>query len=318
MNDTSEPLTTDAPADPPEAEKTDVCESCRLPVSDRQRHDLYECIHKCEECARDNLSGTNGMKIHLARFCSKTVLGDGPPEPPAEAEAPDVVEQAAVEQPAAILTPAEAPAPSYRIISPSPAAMPESVRDPQSRIANNTHTWYGFVPEVDITGISTTGLPDDILHSAPAWQPHEVASQIDQGHILLTAVERYGGIVRGTPYVHIQPPSRATLDPFIEQWRAMLPYELDIERDLLEQAETDLARAMTRDDRALARQRVRIFSTRVQQMEQFDFDRIYQFLLREHEFSRAVGRSNTQIAEETIDARIEEKLIEREMEAHVG
>ena len=290
------------------------CERTFETERDLRVHQSDECPQKCVACGREGLRGNDGLHIHSSQDCPVLVLGAGPASESAEA-AVDVVAKAAEQQPAAILTP---PEPSYRVQSPPAARLPESVRDPAGR-PNYTHAWYGFVPsEADISGISTTGLPDDILHSAPSWQPHEVQSQIAQGHVLLTPVERYGGIVRGSPFVHVQPPVRTTWDAFAERWRALLPQEIDIERDLLEQAEMDLNRATTRDERALARQRIRIFSTRVYQLEHLAFESIWRFLVREHEFSLAVGRSSTRVLEDQIDARIDEKLIEKELAAHVG
>jgi hypothetical protein len=281
----------------------DKCDAVGFEDGDQlAEHSKTECEQTCAFCGREGLRGTENLRVHMTQTCAEALLGPGPSSDKGEA-----VLAAAAEQQSAVIMPT-APAISFRVTNPPPPALPESVRDPQSPTFNVTHAWYAYVPEVDVTGISCTGLPDEILHTSSSWQTHQVQTQIEQGKTLLTPIERYGMKVRSSPYVHVMPPSRDVWDMIAAQWADIIPQEIAIEEDLLEQAELDLGRAITREDRALARSRIRIFSTRVHQLARLNFEAVWEFLLREHEVSRAYARSDAQILNEQIDDRIAEKM----------
>ena len=280
------------------------CTTCGVTVADEKAlktHLRLECPQTCPDCGRTPLHGTAGLGLHQRQQCPERVLGPGPRTNIDDADKGEIIGD---DEPPA----PRRRTPSYRIDSAPPAAMPDSVRDPDSAVFNVIHAWYAYVGTPDITGIATTGLPVDILHSAPSWQSHEVQSQIDQGHILLTPIDAYGQKLRGSPYVHVMPPDRRAFNGLKTRWEAILEQEIDIETDLLEQAERDLARSTDRTDRANARQRVIIFSRRVQQMQALNIERVWEFLVREHELSRAVARSQTQVLDDRIDERVEVML----------
>jgi hypothetical protein len=291
-----------------------VCDECDAQGFDSldqlKDHANTECPQTCPFCQREGLRGKNSLRSHMTRSCAEAVLGAGPTNTEKETA---VLDDADNRQRAVYgVNPA-----AFRVTNPPPPPLPESVRDTNSPVFNVTHTWYGYVPEVDVTGISTTGLPDEILHTASSWQTHQVQRQLEQGKHLLMPVEKYGMKLRSSPYVHVKPPERDTFNQLVSEWSALLPLEIAVETDLLEQAEMDLERAITREDRALARQRIRIFSTRTHQLAALDFEAIYRFLVREHELSRAFARSDQQILDERIDERIEAQMDKQFME-HVG
>ncbi len=295
-----------------------ICERCEAILESAEElrtHTREQCRYTCEQCDQSG-DGMNWLDTHNLRYCPEQVLSDQTSE--------DVVEAAAVLQPAAILEP-EVPVVSWRVKNPGPATLPQSARDPEgssrdpaNRVYSPTHAWYGYVPdEVDIEGLSVTGLPVDILGSVGAWQTHQVQSQIEQGKIILTPVERYGMRLRGSPYVHIRRPDPDVWAEFVSRWEAILPQEIEIESGLLEDAEHDLERAVTREERAMARRSIQVFSTRVPQLQTLDFKRIFGFLVKEHEFSLHVGRSDTQIMREEVGDVVDERM-EAMFEEHVG
>ena len=279
-------------------------------------HNREQCRYTCEQCDQSG-DGMNWLDTHNLRYCPEQVLVG-------EARGDAIVEAVAAQQPAAILAP-ERPAVSWRVRNPGPAAMPQSARDPEgsprdpgNRVYSPTHAWYGFVPkQVDILGNSTTGLPVDVLGSVGSWQTHQVQTQIEQDKVILTPVERYGKTLRGSPYVHIKRPDRDVWDEFVSRWEAILPQEIEIESGLLEDAEHDLERAVTASERATARRSIQVYSTRVPQMQTLDFNRVFAFLVKEHEFSLHVGRSDTQIMREEVGDVVDERM-EALFAEHVG
>ena len=190
---------------------------------------------------------------------------------------------------------------------PGPAELPDSIRNPDSRAYNVTHAWYYSPAVVDVTGISTCGTPRDMLISSPSWQQHQKQEHIDFGRILVQQIERHGLKVGGSPYIHLLPPNRDTWREIVADWRRILPAEIEIEKDMLSQAELDLARALTPDDRFTARGRIRVLSTRVAQLRDLDFDRLFDFFVTESNYSRLTARSSAQttidLVNETVDKR---------------
>ncbi len=268
---------------------------------------------QCPYCKKDDFKGERGVKSHLA-FCPDFMLGEGP-------ATTDAAGEAYLTQPAAILAD---PSPvSFRVEHPDPAPLPISIRDPASAAFNHTHAWYFWVPEeVDITGLSTTGMPNDVFHSTSSWKQHQVQERKDAEFLLVCPVERHGLKVAGSPYVHLLPPDVEVWGEIVARWRRIIPYELEIEKDLLEQAEIDLGRAQDRDDRADSRARIRLFSTRVQQMATMDFDRLFDFFRQEHTYSRLTARSSAQttidLVNETVDSRIPAGFADRFFEEDQG
>lgn len=209
---------------------------------------------------------------------------------------------------------ATAPASSWRAQNPPPAPLPESVRNEMSPTHNVTHAWYFFPPVVDITGLSTTGLPQDVFHTSSSWQPHQRQMQEEQGSILVMPIERYGGTVGGSPYVHLLPVVDETWTHIVDLWRDAIPQELAVEHDLLEQAEHDLDRLSNdRGDRLVVRNRIRVLSTRIQQLEALDFDAVRGFFDQESRYSRLAARSSGQQQRDMIG-----DLITEEFERRVG
>ena len=207
---------------------------------------------------------------------------------------------------------AAAPASSWRATRVGPAEMPASVRDEGSRVFNSTHAWYFYPPRVDITGISTTGLPIDVFHSAPTWQPHQRQGQEDQGSILVTPIDMYGGTISGSPYVHVLPPRDETWERIVALWSEIIPQEIAIEQDLLEQAEADLERAqIDRSERLVVRNRIRVLSMRVEQLKTLDYDRVRKFFDQESAFSRLNSRSSAQQQRDLIGDLVTEEFERR-------
>lgn len=259
--------------------------------------EIAEGTLTCTECGKDGLRGPQGLRMH-ARFCSALLSG---PE-----NASEVVAQAAEQQPAAVLAGA-----SWRVEEAPPIAMPQSVRDSNSPNANVTHAWYFAPPSVDVVEmLRTTGLPDDVFHSAPSWQSHQVQSQRDQGHILVTPIDAFGMKKRGSPYVHILPPEPDVWADIVKTWAAVVEQEIEIEQELLEQAELDLTRAIDTGERRNARATIRVFSTRILQLQTLDFAEALRFFQREHRFSRSTGRTDSQMLDDQIDERIEQAFSE--------
>ena len=254
----------------------------------------------CEDCGKEGLKGASGLRMH-ARWCKAA------PVPEGTENASEVVAQAAVQQPAAVLGKA-----SWRVESAPPAEMPASVRDPDgNRIFNVTHAWYFAPPVVDMDAlVSTTGLPDDVFLSSPSWMSHQKQAHIDAGHMLVTPIDAYGMKKRGTPYVHILPPSREDWDEIVELWRGVIPEEIRVESEMLDQAEADLERAADAGERSRSRTTVRVLSRRVLQLESLDFDAAHRFFLRECQFSTAIGRTDVQMMDDQMDDRIAAAALE--------
>lgn len=248
----------------------------------------------CPYCKKEGFETTRATRMHVAH-CPEFMLGEGPTK----------VDAAALALPA---QPASDLAINFRVTDPGPALLPESIRSPESRTYNVTHAWYFTPGVVDVTGISTTGMPRDMLLSSPSWQQHQKQEHIDAGRIPVQRIERHGLKVGGSPYVHLLPPDKNTWAQIVRDWKSIIPSELAIEQDMLEQAEMDLVRALTPDDRFTARGRIRVLSTRVAQMRDLDFDRIFQFFVDESNYSRLTARSSAQttidLVNETVDQRI--------------
>lgn len=206
----------------------------------------------------------------------------------------------------------EASATSWRVTRVGPATLPSSVRDPQSPTFNVTHAWYFYPPTADVEGICTTGLPMDVFHSSSTWQPHQRQMQEDQDSLLVMPIERYGGTVAGSPYVHLLPPTDETWERIVDLWRQVIPQEIAIEQDLLEQAEADLERMQSdRGERLMVRNRVQVLSRRVKQLETLDFDRVRRFFEQEHVYSRTTGRTSAQQQQDLIGDLITEEFERR-------
>jgi len=156
--------------------------------------------------------------------------------------------------------------------------------------------------------VSTTGMPDDVFISSPSWQAHQRQAHIDAGHMIVTPVEQVGMKLNGTPYVHIKPPESEAWAEIVDLWRAAIPQELQVEQEMLEQAEADLERAADAGERGRARTTVRVLSRRILQLQDLDFDAAHKFFMREYQFSRAAGRTDVQIMDDQIDSRIEAAL----------
>lgn len=252
----------------------------------------------CSDCGKEGLKGNRGLLMHQ-RTCSA-------PVPEGTENASEVVAQAAIQQPAAVLGKT-----SWRVESAPPAAMPESVRDPENRISNVTHAWYFAPPTVDMDElVSTTGLPDDVFISSPSWQSHQMQAHLDVGHILVTPVDAHGMKKRGTPYVHILPPEPDVWAEIVELWREAIPQEIQVESELLDQAEADLDRAADAGERSRARTTVRVLSKRILQLQSLDFEAAHRFFLRECQFSAAMGRTDVQLMDDQMDERIAAAALE--------
>ncbi len=168
---------------------------------------------------------------------------------------------------------------------------PESVRNQSVKTYNPTKAWffYPFVP--DIHGLTAVGLPRDMFHAASCWQPHQVEQRTRQDNILITPIDAHGMKIRGSPYVHIKPPTDAIWDRILGLWTPILAQEYEIELDMLEQAERDIERTLTREDRASMRNQIRVMSKRVKQLKRgVDFDKVRRFFNEEAEWSSAVAR----------------------------
>ena len=266
-------------------------------------------ITQCPYCKRDDFAGERDVFHHLPT-CPDFILGPGP-------ATTDAAGEAYLKQPAAIL--AEPSPVSFRVENPPPALLPPSARNPDSAAFNNTHAWFFSVPaEVAINGLSTTGLPDDVFHAAPAWSAPSKQDFLDDGFLLVCPVERHDLKVAGSPYVHLLPPDPEAWREIVAQWSRIIPYELEIERDLLEQAEIDLGRAQDRDDRATSRARIRLFSTRVQQLATMDFDRIRDFFQQEHIYSRLSARTSAQSMVDLVGETVDKKFADRFFEEDQG
>ncbi len=246
----------------------------------------------CPACGKEGLKGSRGQEAH------DRLLHPKPMQSSEQGDA--VIEAVAEKQPAVNLEGV-----SWRATDVPHAALPTSVRDPDSRIVNHTHAWYFAPPVPSIEGMSTTCLPSDVFLSSPSWQPHQVTMQTDYGHVLVTPVELHGAKLRGSPYVHVLPPEELVWNEIVELWSAALPMEIAIEQDLLDQSETDLLRATDSRERADARQTIRVLSTRVLQLQSLNFRAIRQFFVREHELSRMAARNDNQRTEDIVDSRID-------------
>ena len=205
-----------------------------------------------------------------------------------------------------------AAAPSWRAVRVGPAPMPESVRDEASKAYNVTHAWYFAVPVVQIDGLGCPGLPLDVFHSSSSWQPHQRQRQEDQGSVLVMPIQRYGGTIAQSPYVHLMPVRDETWERIVEQWTAIIPQEIAVEQDLLEQAEADLERSQVdRGERLVVRNRIRVMSTRIKQLETLDFDRVRKFFDQEHTFSRLYSRSSAQMTRDMVGDLVTEEFERR-------
>ena len=255
-------------------------------------------ITVCPYCGKDGFGGTRSVRMHIAHCPEFMLPGLGVEAPPPTRDAATLALPA---QPAADL------AMSFRVTDPGPAALPDSIRNPDSRSYNVTHAWYYSPATVDVTGIATCGMPRDMLISSPSWQQHQKQEHVDFGRILVQQIERHGLKVGGSPYIHLLPPNREVWREIVADWRRILPAEIEIEKDMLSQAELDLARALTPDDRFTARGRIRVLSTRVAQLRDLDFDRLFDFFVTESNYSRLTARSSAQttidLVNETVDKR---------------
>ncbi|MDP6076942.1 MAG: hypothetical protein QF638_02030 [Acidimicrobiales bacterium] len=189
-----------------------------------------------------------------------------------------------------------------------PAPWPQSVRDPDSRTHNNTKTWYFSPPTVDIDGIATTGLPVDVFHTAPCWQAHQRASQENQGKIQVLQVDRYGQLLRGSPYVALLSVDSEVWDRILAAWEPVIELEIEIEKTRLEQAELDLDRAREAYERNNARRSIRVLSERIAQLEMLDCNSYRKFFDRESEISITVGRSPQQVLSDDMSAEVAKQL----------
>ena len=251
---------------------------------------------ECPECGQD----FQRLDVHMRAHEGAVAVAERPEEEPERS--PLARGQRA----------ASAPATSWRVTRVGHATLPSSVRDPQSPTFNVTHAWYFYPPVVDVEGICTTGLPMDVFHSSSSWQPHQRQMQEDQDSLLVMPIERYGGTVSGSPYVHLLPPSDETWERIVDLWRGIIPQEIAVEQDLLEQAEADLERMQSdRGERLMVRNRVQVLSRRVKQLETLDFDRVRKFFEQEHVYSRSTARNSADQQRDLINDLITEEFERR-------
>ena len=94
----------------------------------------------------------------------------------------------------------------------------------------------------------------------------------------------------------------------MEQWQAAIPQEIQVETEMLEQAEADLDRAADASERGRARTTVRVLSRRILQLESLDFETARKFFFRESQYSAAMGRTDGQLMDDQMDDRIAKAL----------
>lgn len=175
---------------------------------------------------------------------------------------------------------------------PGPAPMPISIRNPESRLHNNTRAWFFHPPKADmLDALATTGLPEDVFISCPCWQPHQVRAKEDMGEICVTPIHAHGEKVRGSPYVALMPPKADVWEQIVTLWSAVMDDEVAVEETMLEQAGLDLQRATEGWERQNARRTIRVLSTRIHQLQTMDYSRALAFFQEESRISLAVAKS---------------------------
>ncbi len=181
--------------------------------------------------------------------------------------------------------------------------------------------WYFRPPNPRMDGIATTGLPIDCFYQADAWDPSHVDGRTRKSVVrfdgstervrLVNPIDKHNMMHRGVPIVAMWPPdhdieSQANWERICELLEEVRDWELEIERGLLDDKETEMnAGGVTGAARTALVAAQRVLQARISVLEkEHDFAALFRFFVAEAIRSQETLQSPEARMNDLIDDRV--------------